>query len=689
MKDHRIFAAVPIITIVLTFASWTLLKATTVDKSEQAELKGILRQAEVYQAEMQKELMDLNYGRSWSFFELTAMQRRLEDLLMDLCVNLEAISPELLEQTKAGLGSVNKNIEIFKTNLAIVRNSKAYLQTNIEKRLEHSDGRASVSETLRLFQLYKGTENSGISSLLHEVPGPLDAGLTGLLSGIESDQKKRQLERHFRLLKLSQTKIDKALRATTASIASSLAPAEEALERFSLEIEDKSSLSRNIALALLSLSILLVVIVSTLLMRIAKYAKIKETMNDELQRRVEETTKELQIKTDEAVAANSLKSEFLANMSHEIRTPLNGILGMAQILQRSDLNEKQKRQLSTIRSSGDSLLSIINDVLDISKIESGLMKLENEPFDLRSLLQQAEEAVTGIAKQKNIGLTSACLIEGDVTFLGDEKRIRQVLINLTGNAVKFTDEGGVTVKATRLESGFVKFSVTDTGPGIAADQLKAVFGRFTQADGSATRKHGGTGLGLAISSDLVGLMEGEIGVDSELSKGSTFWFTLPLQKAKKEQPQIIETIAQKPLAEAPIGEKAPSGLFNILIAEDNTVNQEMLLEALEFIDGVRPVVVENGQEALDRLEEESFDLILMDINMPVMTGDEAIKRIRQSGRSYAELPILVLTANALAGQREEYLNVGATGYIAKPINVERLIATVEQFLTRTDNVSVA
>lgn len=385
----------------------------------------------------------------------------------------------------------------------------------------------------------------------------------------------------------------------------------------------------------------------------------------------------------QAEQANKLKSEFLANMSHEIRTPLNGVLGMAQLLEKTSLDEKQQRFVSTIRSSGNALLSLINDILDISKVEAGLMNLEPEVFDLNDMVQQAKDSVAGIAAQKRLDL----IIENDLPhnplFYGDCKRIRQVLINLVGNAVKFTEEGGVAIAIQETKDGRVVFSVSDTGPGIPHDQQEVIFDRFTQADASMTRKTGGAGLGLCIVKDLVKLMQGEVGVESEVGKGTCFWFSVPLPRARETLNENIETMKQQAeIIQLNEEEEAMLVSLKVLVGEDNAVNQEMLFETLSLLDNVETLIVENGAEVLDALEREPFDLVLLDINMPVMTGDDALREIRNSTKPYADIPIIVLTANALNSQRQEYLDLGATGYLAKPLHIDELCTIVSSYLDR-------
>jgi signal transduction histidine kinase/cytochrome b561/CheY-like chemotaxis protein len=375
----------------------------------------------------------------------------------------------------------------------------------------------------------------------------------------------------------------------------------------------------------------------------------------------------------EAEDANKLKSQFLANMSHEIRTPMNGVMGMAQLLMKTDLDDRQKRFAGTVLSSSRALLSIINDILDLSKIEAGSMKLNIEPIDMKAMLEEAMGRVEGVAAQKKLKIGYSVAPTQLGSFEGDAQRIIQILVNLLGNAIKFTDQGEVALTAGPGKAGATRFSVRDTGPGIPADQISIVFDRFRQVDGTATRKHGGTGLGLAITKELVELMKGVVGLESTVGVGTTFWVELPITFA--------QTVAREQGAAADDGAQGALQGLKVLIAEDNETNQELINEIVTMM-GMTSTIVENGRLALEALERESYDLVLMDIHMPVMNGDIAIQRIRTCGKAYADVPIIVVTASAMKGMDERYLELGADGYVWKPIEIPVLTAAIRKVSDR-------
>ncbi|NNU15970.1 response regulator [Parvularcula sp. ZS-1/3] len=379
-------------------------------------------------------------------------------------------------------------------------------------------------------------------------------------------------------------------------------------------------------------------------------------------------------------AANRQKTDFLTNISHELRTPLNGVLGMAQLLSRTNLDPQQDKYVKRLSASGNALLSIIDDVLDLSRIESGQIEFEMESLDLPAMLGEVRDAAIGLAASKRLKLRVDLPEEPLPASRGDRKRINQVVLNLVGNAVKFTESGSVTM-AVRQQGDVLRFSVTDTGLGISEEHQAKIFERFTQADSSSTRKFGGTGLGLAISRELIDSMNGAIGVESKLGEGSTFWFTLPCVEDGHIQRPTTAPEESEPTA--------PSGNAAVLLAEDNPVNQEIVEEMLAFAGSYEVTTVEDGKQALDMLRTRRFDIVLMDINMPIMTGDEAIRAIRRGDVPQADIPIIALTANALRQQRDEYLQAGADDYVPKPIDHDLLLRTIAGLVKETASESAA
>jgi signal transduction histidine kinase/ActR/RegA family two-component response regulator len=365
-----------------------------------------------------------------------------------------------------------------------------------------------------------------------------------------------------------------------------------------------------------------------------------------------------------AEGANRAKSEFLANMSHEIRTPMNGIIGMTNLALSLADKAEQKEYLETAQDCAASLLHLLNDILDLSRIEAGKLSFERIPFDTRQLLDEAVQLVETSARAKGLSIRADCAAEVPKRIVGDPLRVRQVLVNLLGNAVKFTESGGVeariSVNARRQQ---LVFTVRDTGIGIPLHQQAAVFAAFAQADGSISRKYGGTGLGLAISSKLVQMMGGTIRVESEPGRSTLFEFIVPFEIA----PEPIET---RPAAEANPG---PFRALRILLAEDNIVNQKVASRILEK-NGHSVLPVANGKEALAAIRRESFDVVLMDIQMPEMDGLEATAQIRAGEANGARhLPILALTAHAMSGDREKFLAAGMDGYASKPLQPAELM----------------
>ncbi len=384
---------------------------------------------------------------------------------------------------------------------------------------------------------------------------------------------------------------------------------------------------------------------------------------------------ELKQARDRAERMSQAKGEFLANMSHEIRTPMNGVIGTLQLLEGTKLDASQREYVHVAHKSADALLAILNDILDLSKIEAGKLSLEDIPFDLRELVQELVVLHSLKAEQKGIELNSEINEQLPDVIVGDPTRVRQILVNLITNALKFTSEGEVSItiniKEKTEDRVLLRIEVSDTGVGIPLDKQQKLFSAFTQADGSTTRKYGGTGLGLAIVRQLVEMMNGELGVDSDAGKGARFWFEIPMgisQTALEVSPSKSQTENRKLEG-------------RVLLVEDNPVNEMVARKMLEKL-GLDSVTATNGQQALDILESELVDAVLMDCQMPEMDGFEATRRLREREKlaDAVALPIIAMTANVMEGDRERCLQAGMDDYLGKPVRMDELESTLRRWL---------
>ncbi|MBF0102541.1 MAG: response regulator [Desulfobacterales bacterium] len=434
----------------------------------------------------------------------------------------------------------------------------------------------------------------------------------------------------------------------------------------------------------------------------------RKSLNAELEQRVlertaklEEANQQLLLSSEKAKelarkadAANEAKTRFLANMSHEIRTPLNGIIGLAHLLLETNPTSEQLNYLQNLRASADFLHSLLNDLLDISKLEAGELNLEYRHFNLNEILLDIIKICASHAEQKKLNVTYTIQSEVPMNLYADSARLKQILINLTDNAIKYTSVGHVAILVEKIHEtdieASLRFRIEDTGIGIPKEKIEQLFEFFSMLDDSLTRPYGGIGMGLTISRQLIQLMKGQFGVESEVEKGSVFWFMLTFQKSMLNQDKS-STTTQEPSTNIKTsdGSNATPSPYKILVAEDNAVNRLVVSKMLKK-NGYEVDTAEDGLVAIQSLTEKNYDLVLMDVQMPNMDGLSATKTIRDVNSTVLnrDIPIIALTAHAMKEDETRCIEAGMNDYITKPIQLEKLIQTLATYLPKTKESSL-
>ena len=456
------------------------------------------------------------------------------------------------------------------------------------------------------------------------------------------------------------------------------------------DFDARISAIRRAGIAALAAVALLSVLAGFVVYRLSRTVSRARRADRIVQARLADAKQQAEVQAQRAEAASKAKSDFLAMMSHEIRTPMNGVLGFASLLLETPLSAEQREFVESAQRSGEALLVLINDVLDYSKIEAGRMTVERIDCDLRAVCAEVRTILQPAAAERGLNITLSYDAALPRVFQGDPFRIRQVVLNLAGNAVKFTDSGAVRIEVSRLDTGEAKISVVDTGIGISTEQLQRLFRRFTQADSSTTRRYGGTGLGLAISKTLVELMGGHIGVDSRPGSGSTFWFTLPLGLATPATPAAPAVPAAEPASQPAAVPLLPAEFGaagrrprRLLLVEDNFVNQRVAVYMLTKL-GAQVDVAQHGREAIEMLARSAYDAVLMDCQMPEMDGFEATRIIRDRTSAVLDhdVPVIAMTAAAFPEDRARALASGMSDFMTKPVDRAVLAGMLDKWLKR-------
>lgn len=616
-------------------------------------------------ANIDRELLLLRSGKNKNYDTIVIMFDQVCQYLQRIKVsgsNLDVQQLEILTNEKLSL------IEDFKADNSILRNSTAYFPLAVKELREQYQINNILFDLERSVLLFVSNNNGENLKSVKKIITEIDSNEKYRL--IQSYPLWINIRSHASAILKYDTNIIKLLNDIY-----SLKVNKEINRQHKFSLNNQKETIKQASIYKLGLFITALMLLTYCIwtyLRINKKTIILNELNETLEQRVEIRNRDLLIARDEALNAVKVKGEFLANMSHEIRTPMNGVLGMTHILQDTDLNQEQRDYLNTIQSSGNALLNIINDILDFSKIEAGKLDLEPIAFDLQVAVMEVAELLQSKSEEKGIELIVHYAQEIPRQFIADPGRLRQILINLAGNAIKFTNQGYVLIEIVCFKQNDneaeIKFTVKDTGIGISDDAKNSLFDSFSQADASTTRKYGGTGLGLAICKQLVEMMDSELSVESELDVGSTFNFTLALPKA----------VENEKISVAKIG----SSNLRILVVDDNQVNREILSAYLNNWN-ISVDAVSSGAAALEKMkmafaEKNPYQIALLDYQMPEMDGEQLGLAIKMEA-NLQDTKLILLTSSSKRGDAKKFSNVGFSAYVVKPIDpsiLRNIISTV-------------